>query len=299
MPTSGNVPGHLIVAARTGFLTALPKISMPWQRIASQINMDAKSIDLVDLGAAPMPTQNLGKPNAYDFIEKRLTIVPRDWDVTVWITYNSLKDDQTGTLDRKVRSAGENFQRHINNLVFAALEAGTAATYGNCYDGGYFFRATHKDKGAVYQTSQSNTNSLAALSPANFNTVYVAAASYLDDQGEPVGYEPNLLVIPPALVNSAAQITGNPKQGGTANNDVNPFNGKIDSIISPKLASTSWYLLAASESAKPMLVAMRENPNLQDTWFDPKAADGGRYYFKFYARYDVFYGDWRLATKGN
>jgi hypothetical protein len=47
------------------------------------------------------------------------------------------------------------------------------------------------------------------------------------------------------------------------------------------------------------LVVIREAPNLQSAWFDPEAADGGRYYFKFYARYNHYYGDWRTAMMGN
>lgn len=296
---SGNVPMHLVVAARTGFLSAVPKIEMPWQRIAGQLNMDAKSIDLVDLGAAPMPTRNVGKPIVHDFIERTLTVTPKDWDITVSISYNAVQDDQTGNLLPKVKGAGGNFQRHINNLVFDALAVGTGKTYGLCYDGLYFWSASHKDKGAKYSTVQSNYKSLAALSMANFKTVRVAAGKYLDDQGEPVGFTPNLLVVPPDLEYDAAQICKNPKVAGMADNDINPFSGKVDYVVSSKLGATEWYLIAANESAKPLIVVMREQPGLQSAWFEPATADGGRYYFKFYARYDLVYGDWRLATKGN
>jgi hypothetical protein len=44
---------------------------------------------------------------------------------------------------------------------------------------------------------------------------------------------------------------------------------------------------------------MKEQPYLQEQWFDPDQKDGGHHYFKFYARYEVFYGDWRLAYQGN
>jgi len=58
-------------------------------------------------------------------------------------------------------------------------------------------------------------------------------------------------------------------------------------------------LAATGETAKPILVSMREQPNLQSAWFDPMGGDGGMYYFKFYGRYNVHYGDWRLAALGN
>jgi hypothetical protein len=65
---SGNVPTHLIVGARTGFLNALKDVPMPWQRIANTVTMKAKAVDLVDLGAAPMPAQDLGQGPAQDFL---------------------------------------------------------------------------------------------------------------------------------------------------------------------------------------------------------------------------------------
>ena len=60
-----------------------------------------------------------------------------------------------------------------------------------------------------------------------------------------------------------------------------------------------WVLLDSTRETKPLLVAMREQPNLQDQWFDPTGTEGGRYYFKFYGRYEVYFLDWRLATMGN
>ena len=71
---SGNVPNHLIVGARTGFLTSLASVgaAMPWQRVALQVPMTAKSLDLVDLGGAPMPTDSATGATLQDFIEGEL-----------------------------------------------------------------------------------------------------------------------------------------------------------------------------------------------------------------------------------
>lgn len=293
-----DVPYHMVVAARTGFLTALPNIPMAWQRFTTQIDMGAKSVDLVDLGAAPMPVENIGRVQVQGYIEKHLQITPKDWEITVGISYNDVKDDQTGALERKVRSAAENFQAHINKLAFDALENGDGTTsYGACYDGQAFFSASHADAGAEYSTAQSNTNSL-ALSLANFKTVRAKAMQYRNDRGEFVQTAPNLLVVHPDYEYDAAQITGNPQAYGTANRDVNPYAGKTDYELSPYVTSGAWMLLAAGGSVKPLLFALKENPGLQSAWFDPTQPKGGMYYFKYYGRYNMFYGDWRLATMG-
>jgi len=298
MATSGNVPQHLVVGARTGFLTGLAQTTPPaWQRVASLINMSAAALDLVDLGAAPMPVEDLSH-TVQDFIEKSLTVKPRDWNLIVGITHNAMQDDQTGRLMSRFMAAGQNFQRHLNNRVFTVLNAGDSQTYGACYDTQDFFDSDHADLGAAYTTSQDNEGAL-TLSLDNFETTLVAAQAFKDDQGEEVDYNYDLLVVPPALRRIAGQIAGNPQAYDTANRETNPYMGQLDVVVSPKLDSTAWFLIASRESTKPLGVVMREQPNLQESWFDPKTRDGGTYYFKFYARYDVVYLDWRLAYMGN
>jgi phage major head subunit gpT-like protein len=301
MPITTNVPDFLVVGATTGFLASLPSFKLPWQRIATQIKQDRADLLLVDLGAAPMPIEVTGRIIGQDFIEKTLHLKPRDWTITVHISKNAVDDDQTGTLYGKVASAGENFQRAINNMVFDALSQGNSTTspYGLCYDGLAFFSASHVDKGAKYKTVQSNKNAYAALTVSNFKPVRAAALKYLDDQGEPVGHNPNLISVGPDLEYDASQICANPETAGTANRERNPYDGKIDYVVSPKIPTGEAYLTCESESVKPILFGLREAPNLQMAWFDPSMPEGGWYNFKLHARYNVAYGDWRLATKIN
>lgn len=294
---SGNVPSHLLVAARSGFLTSVRSQALVWGRLAEVINMDAKSVDLVDLGDAPMPVENIGKSQVQEMIEKTLNIKPRNWSITVSISHNAIMDDQTGSLDRKARGAGVNFGKHIQKLVFEKLNAGDVA--GNVgYDGLTFFNNAHIDPGAHYQTGQDNLFGL-ALSQDNFATVMAAAKQFRNDQGDFTDYVYDTLIVPPVLETVAAQITGNPQVYDTANREINPFSGRVGAIVNPYLDATAWVLAATSETAKPMIVSIREQPNLQSAWFDPNGGDGGMFYFKFYARYNIHYGDYRLAVMGN
>jgi phage major head subunit gpT-like protein len=295
---SGNVPKHLVVGARTGFLTGMRARAYPYARVASEISMGAKSLDLVDLGAAPMPTSGKRGPTVQDMIEKTKTIGVEDWDITVFISYNALKDDQTSTLERRVRAAGDNFEKHKNKRVFEVLNGGDGSTYGLGYDGQEFFCATHVDAGAHYQTAQDNEYAL-ELTLDNFETVNVAGQGLRDDQGEHTQYLYDLLAVPPAYERRAAQLAENVEAYHTGNREMNPYVGKLGYVVSPHLDSTSWFLIASNEQVKPIIIAMREAPGLQSAWFDPKQPDGGRYYFKFYARYEMHYGDWRLAMMGN
>lgn len=296
----GDIPYHLVVGARTGFLTtATPEVPIVTP-IAQEINMTSKSMDLVDIGGSPMPVRSRGRLIVQSIIEKKLTVTPLDWEITVALSYNDFMDDQTGgTLMAKARSAGENFRKDMAQKAYTALNAGDATTlYGAGYDGLAMFHDSHVDPGGHYATGQDNKHA-SVLSLDNFETVRVGARLFRDDQGEFTNYNYDLLVVPPALERTAAQITSNPQAYDTANREANPYANITRYVVSPQLDSTAWHLVASSEQTKPILIAVRERPNLQAAWFDPKAANGGAYYFKFYARYNHFYGDWRLATQGN
>ncbi len=295
---SGEVPSHLLVGARTGFLaTAQPNVPITTP-IAQTIQMGSKAVDIVDIGGAPMPTRNRGRAQLQQMIEKKLTITPLDWDITVDISYNAVKDDQTGELERKVRSAGENFRLDMAQKAFKALNDGDATTnFGPGYDGLAMFSNSHVDKGAAYTTLQDNLDSL-ALSLTNFETVRVKAMNTRDDQGNFCDYNYDLLIVSPADERAAAQIADNREDATTANRAINPYQGKLKYIVSTQFDSGAWVLGASSQTIKPILIAVRELPNLQAAWFDPNTPDGGTYYFKFYARYNHFYGDWRTAYMG-
>lgn len=296
---SDMVPKHLTSAARTGFLSAVGSTPMPWQQIAMVLNMTEPSVDVTDLGAVSMPTEAKGPSQVKQIIERSLTVKPRDWELTISLTYNAMQDDQTGELERKARGAGRNFQRHINNRVFTVLDAGDSTTYGLCYDGQNFFDNDHVDKGGEYQTNQDNEFGL-ALSIDNFETVWVAAQGFKDDAGEELGFNYDLLVISPSLFREAQNIIKNEWAYDTVNREINPYMGILKQpIVSPELSATAWFLIASSEEIKPLIVAIREQPNLQSAWFDPNTTEGGTWYWKFYARYEVYYGYWPLAVMGN
>jgi phage major head subunit gpT-like protein len=295
---SGNVPYHLVAGAKAGFLQAVKDVAPLWQQVAMVANLDGKTLDLVDLGAAPMPKESKTGMTVQDFVEKHKEVKPRDWDITVYISYNAIKDDRIGDLERRVRAAGSNFNKHLNSLVFTVLNAGDGTTYGTCYDGLALFSNSHVDGGANYQTVQDNLDAL-SLTLDNFNTVYQALATVRDDQGEYTAYTPNLLIVPPALKYTASQISTNREAYDTGNREINPFAGEINHIVVPWFDSTAWVLMDSTSEIKPIIVAMREQPNLQDAWFDPSKPDGGWYMFKFYARYDALYGAWQPAHLGN
>lgn len=297
MPISGQVPNHLVVNARTGFLTSMMELEMPYKRFTKIHPMDAKTNPLVDLGAAPMPKNSSSGMTIQDFIEKSLTLTVEEWDITVYVEYNAVQDDQTGSLRTQVEQAGLNFEKHKNKLAMQLLNGGDAGTFGLGYDGQFYFDSDHVDVGGHYQTSQDNVSAI-NLSLNNFNTVWADSQLFRDDQGEFISANYDLLITHPSNRKMANNITSNPEAEGTGNRDANPFVGEFDAITTPEFDTNAWVILATGEAHKPLILADRESPNLQHAWFDPAQPGGGWFLFKFYSRYDLFYGDWRLGHMG-
>jgi hypothetical protein len=274
-----------------------------------------------DLGSVPWPRQNAGQGGAggtdsrtghpqvsglheggpitvLGGNERGLVVFNDDWEIPIGIWHNAINDDRVGGLEAWARNAGWRFNQHMDYLAFAALNSGDGTTYGACYDGLSFFNDSHYDKGAEYTTVQDNKYAV-TLTLDNFETVRVAAAGIKDDRGQPCGFNYNLLVGAVNLERMAAQIIENREAYDTTNREMNPYAGKVRGITAPGgwVDSTFWAVIAADMPVKPINLQIREKPTL--VFWDDYTQGGGIRYFKWHARYQVFYGDWRLAIMGN
>lgn len=317
-----DIAAHLEQTARIGF-TAGTNSFAPQRGLISQQITSSKAFELLtDLGDTPWPVQNGGKlgsdgsdartgaqktgdmsmggqPTVFGTEERAIMVYPVDWEIAIGITHNAINDDQTGSLESWARGAAVNFQKHMDWLVFAALNGGDGTTYGKCYDGQNFYSNSHADPGAEYTTAQDNLNG-STLSLDNFKTIKIAASKFLNSRGKPMGLNHSLLVVPPDLEYEAAQITLNREAYDTGNREMNPYAGNVRVLVAPGgyLDTTAWFLLDVSSPFKPIIVIERQAPRLAVV-DNELAPDGGNRIFKWHARYNLAYGDWRLAVMGN
>lgn len=322
MITRKDILAHLEQSVRTGFTLGMRQYN-PMRAAFCQDIPSSKAFEIfTDFGTPPWPNQNGGKLGSggtdartgaqvtgniqagqnvqiLGGQERSVMVYPVDWEVTVGVTHNAIDDDQVGDLEAWARSAAVQFQKHRDYLAFSALNAGDAATYGIVYDGLYLFSNSHADPGAEYSTVQDNLYGL-TLSLDNFRTVKIAASKFLDDRGIPVGLNHRLLIVPPDLEYEAAQIANNRDAYDTANREMNPYAGNVRFMVAPGgwLDATSWYLLDDTAPVKPINLVNRKEPQLA-IWDVEENGDGGTRYYKWHARYNVFYGDWRVAIMGN
>lgn len=289
---------QLEYGVKAGFLKGQKTYTPVRAAFVQETTSTGKFEEYSDVGTVPMPVDYDDMVQVRGTHEVNLTITNKDYEITIGISHNAINDDRVGNMETWARQAGRNFEKHMDKLCFQALNAGDAATYGLVYDGKYLFSDTHADSGAEYTTAQDNLYSV-TLSLDNFETVRVAGQNFKDGRGEYVGYDHNLLIVPPAYERIARNITGNTEAYDTANREQNVYAGMLKApLTSPWLDSTSWFLVAADEIVKPIILQIRQAPQLV-VWDDEKLGEGGVRYFKFHARYNVGYGDWRTALMGH
>ena len=317
-----DIAAHLERMVRTGFLLGSKTFTPMRSAFVREVTSDGSFEDYADMGNVPWPVQNAGKQGAGGLHgetgavkvglsnegrsirivggnERAVRVYNVDYEIAVGIFHNAIDDDRAGDLEGWACGAAVNFERHKDYLSFSALNSGDGATYGNGYDNLTFFNNAHIDPGAEYQTGQDNLFAL-ALSLNNFETVKVASAKFLDDRGQPIGFNHNLLIVPPDLERIAAQISANREDYATADRSINPYAGSVRHLVAPGgwLDTSAWFVIDTSMPEKPVNLQNRKNPELI-IWDDETQGGGGVRYFKWHARYQVFYGDWRLAVMGN
>lgn len=316
-----SIVASLEYGARANFLNGMKSYTPKRAAFVDETPSSGAFEVYEDLGAAPWPSHNGGQTpgtatdsrtgapqvgglgggdqiTVLGAAERALVVYSRTWEIATAITHEAIDDNRTGGLEDWNMRAGVNFQRHMDYLAFQALAGGTGTTFGKCYNGLSFFNDSHIDPNAQYQTAQDNNYAL-ALSLDNFETVYVAGHSLLDDRGKPAGNVLNLLIHSVNLLRTAGQITDNREDYGTGNRAVNPYAGAIARLEAPAgaFSTTNWFLVSTLPGQKPLGLQIREMPQLV-AWDDHNTTPSVRYY-KWTARYEVFYRDWRSAVKGN
>lgn len=104
----------------------------------------------------------------------------------------------------------------------SVLNNGFSGSYLSMTDNKALFASDHPR--ADGGTAQSNT-ATGAFGDSNLETYILAMEGQLDDRGQIIEVMPNKIVIPPALRKSVLQVLKSEGLSGSADNDINVYNG--------------------------------------------------------------------------
>lgn len=290
---------NVFISLKTTFNNALQNAPSTWNKIAMLVPSGAKQNNYDWLSTFPRMRKWMGEKAVKALAAFNYNIVNDDWEATVEVNRNDIEDDQLGIYKPQAEMAGVSAKQLPDEIVSALVNGGFAT---RCYDGQFFFDTDHpiaNPDGTTGSLSNRGTIALSCASLAaaqgSLGVADTTLMEMVDDQGRPLGIAGTVLLVPPALKQTANTLmTTDRLEDGKPN----PFKGAFEVVVDQRLTSrTAWFLLDTSKPVKPFIYQERKAPVfVQQT--DPQADDVfNRKMFKFgaEARAAGGYGFWQLA----
>nr|WP_314587027.1 Mu-like prophage major head subunit gpT family protein [uncultured Pseudomonas sp.] len=282
------------VGLKTLFNNAFAAAPSTWDKIAMKVPSSTGSNLYAWLSAFPKMRRWVGEKHVKNLQAYSYSVVNEDWEATVAVNRNHIEDDQLGIYQPQAQMAGFSAKQLPDEIVYELVNNGFVAL---CYDGQYFFDVDHPVAGG--SVSNLGTKALSASTLANAQASYGAARTamrrFKDEDGRPINVSPTVLLVPPALEDTArALLTVDRLEDGKPN----PYKGTAELVVESRLTSdTAWFLLDTSKPVRPFIYQERKAPVfVQQT--DPEAADvfsRKEYKFGAEARAAGGYGFWQMA----
>lgn len=221
------------------------------------------------------------------------------------VTYEMWQDDQYGVMQRRPKDLAnakirtlEQSGADIFNFGFTAGGGGTATFTSG--DGLALFSTAHTATGDGVAV-QSNTTT-ADLDEDSLEAAMVTMRATQDNKGQLQMVRPDTLLVPPALEKEARILLNSQGRVGTANNDINPYQGKLNIVVWDYLGAaaggtdTAWFLI--DSSAALLQFFMRDDRGVEGPEYDFKAKTA---MWSVICRYSLGFSDWRgiYGSKGD
>ncbi|NNN24379.1 Mu-like prophage major head subunit gpT family protein [Pseudomonas nitroreducens] len=282
------------VALKTLFNNAFQAAPSSWEKIAMKVPSSTGSNLYAWLSAFPRMRRWVGEKHVKNLKAFTYQVENEDWEATVEVDRNHIKDDQLGIYAPQAQMAGFSAKQLPDEIVYELVNG---AFDNKCYDGQYFFDTDHPVAGESVSNRSTAVLSIAsqAAAKAGYGAGRTAMKKFKDEDGRPLGVSSNVLLVGPGLEDTAkALLTNDRLEDGKAN----PYKGTAELVVDARIESdTAWFLLDTKWPIKPFIYQEREAPNfVQQT--DPEADDVfNRKKFKFgaEARAAGGYGFWQLA----
>lgn len=238
-------------------------------KLSTEVPSTSRSVRHAWLKWIPRLREWVGERKVNNAVARAYEVINKSYELTEGVSTEDIADDQIGVYGPLMEMMGQQAALWPEDLLKAAIQAGTTAL---AFDGQAFFSTSHPvDTDDSSKGTYSNLMTSSALNAANYNTARARMLGYLAEDGKPMKVNPGLLVIPPALEETAKQIlnaefiapvaavgmnAANVMQGNT-------LKGTADILVLSDLAdeADAWYLLDTSKPVKPFLFQLRKAPS--------------------------------------
>ncbi|MBL8684414.1 MAG: Mu-like prophage major head subunit gpT family protein [Myxococcales bacterium] len=215
---------------------------------------------------------------------------------TIAVEREKIEDDKIGLYMPMFDSLGRQVAKFPDRQLATAIKAN-----GTCFDGKAFFATDHPvDMNNADAGTYSNlfVGAGYALTETNFNDAFAAFATLKAENGEPMGLQPDKLMVPPQLRDKANKIVKASvvavTQGSGAAAVTNTNQDLVKVVVVPELADVShrWHLACTDLGVSPLIYQFREESGLvsRTREDDPAVFDMDEYIYGVRIRAAFGYG---------
>ncbi|MCG9027475.1 Mu-like prophage major head subunit gpT family protein [Laribacter hongkongensis] len=122
----------IFVSLKTIFNNAFDAAPSQWQQVAMLVQSTGKSNDYAWLSSFPRMRKWIGEKAVKALAASQYTIVNDDWEATVEVDRNDIKDDQLGIYRPQAEMAGFSAKQLPDEIIFDLVSQGFTRP---CYDG--------------------------------------------------------------------------------------------------------------------------------------------------------------------
>lgn len=211
------------------------------------------------------------------------------------VSQELVEDDQNNVIAKMPRALAKSVVYTTEYWGASVLNNAFSTSYTSYGDGKPLCSTSHtRADGGTAQSNASSTG--VVLSETNLETLRLQLEKHLNDKGEIVNFQADRLVIPVDLRKTAQILTESSMRPGTANNDVNVYDGVFKVIPWRYISSTTaWFLMDSSNQLLNWFWRVR--PEFKSDYsFDADAA-----LYKVRVRFSFGWSDWRgiVGSKGD
>lgn len=238
----------LTVSYSTAFNKSFDTVAPNYQKVATVVPSSTGEQDYKWLGQIPEMREWIGEREVQSLAAYDYSLKNKKFEMTYGVPREDIEDDKYGVYAALFSNMGESAALHPDKLVFEAMMNGFTAL---CYDGKPFFAENHQ----VEKTTYSNKGN-ERLSRESYKKARAAIMSIRGDKGKSLKLVPDLLVVSPALEETARLILEADQVNGTTN----VLKGTAKLLVEPMLAEHKryWFLLCTGRFLKPFIYQLRE-----------------------------------------
>ena len=290
---------NVFTGLKTIFNNALKAAPGNWQLTAMEVPSTGAGEDYAWLSRFPRMRKWVGEKFVKALSAGKFYKANEDWETTITVKRNDIKDDRLGIYNTQALSAGES-AGELRDIIVDDLKRN--AFTAECMDGQNFYDTDHplqNSDGDAVSVSNKLTKALSAATLAAAQASYGAAREaimgFTDSEGMPLRLIPDTLEVSPAgeavarIICEAVELQ---------DKSPNPYKGTAKVLVNPALTGPAWMLHVTSKQAiKPFIIQMREAPNFvsQTSEENDGVFERGEYKFGAEARATGVYGFWQLS----